>query len=366
MTGSRSGDDDASFPDEIMAARKAAAVLSFGPLMFQAARVLRDSGALRILADRGDVGAGEGEIAEGTGLSPYAARVLLEAALAIGIVEPTGDDRHRITLLGRVIHRDRMTRVNMDFVHDVCWRPGFHLEAALREGRPAGLFELGDWPTIYEGLAELPEKVRASWLSFDHFYSDAAFDRALDEVLRHAPARVLDVGGNTGKFAMRLCAADPSVEVTIVDLPGQLKAAKAAIDEAGLCRRVTLHAADMLDPSAELPGDFAAIWMSQFLDCFGEDEIVSILRRARAALAPNGRIHVLEPLWDRQPNEVARYCVIATSLYFAAVANGTSKMLHSQRLQQLADAAGLKLEATLDGLGYGHTLMTLRGRSVTR
>jgi ubiquinone/menaquinone biosynthesis C-methylase UbiE len=353
--------DDPSFDRDKTSARAAAQALAFGPLVFQAARVLRQSGALRELMQRAEAGASEEELAERTGLSLYAARVLLEAGLVAGMLVLT-DGRYRITLLGRMIERDRMTRVNMDFVHDVCYRAGFHLEEALREGRPAGLRELGDWSTVYEGLEALPEQIRRSWFAFDHYYSDASFVRALPEVFAHKPTRLLDVGGNTGRFALECCAFDPDVEVTIMDLPGQLDDARAKLSLAGLEARVRLHAGNLLDPAVPMPGGFEAIWMSQFLDCFSEPEILRILQRAATALAPGGRVHVLETFWDRQPNDTARYCVVGTSLYFAAVANGNSKMYHSARILELLGQAGFEVEREVDGLGFGHTLVTARLR----
>ena len=65
-----------------------------------------------------------------------------------------------------VLLTDEGTRVNLDFNHAVNYRGMFHLEEALREGRPAGLATLGDWPTIYEGLSQLPDDVRESWFAF--------------------------------------------------------------------------------------------------------------------------------------------------------------------------------------------------------
>ncbi len=334
----------------------AAQALAFGPLIFQAARVLRDSGILELL-DEHPAGYDDVEVAKRTSMSVYSARVLLEAGLVAGMLE-LEDNRYRVTVVGRLIQRDRMTRINMDFVHDVCYQAGFHLEEALREGKPAGLKELGDWSTIYEGLAECSEQVRDSWFSFDHYYSDISFRRALPEVFRHKPRSLLDVGGNTGRWSLQCCKYDPDVRITIMDLPGQLDDARVAIEEAGLADRVTLHAGNLLDPDVPMPTGFDAIWMSQFLDCFSEEQILTILQRSAKALAPGGRLHILETYWNRQPNETARYCVVGTSLYFAAVANGNSKMYHSDRMIELLGRAGFRTVHDVDNLGPGHTLLS--------
>ena len=63
----------------------------------------------------------------------------------------------------------------MDFVHDVCYKGLFHLEESIETGKPAGLKELGDWPTVYEGLSQLPPDIQKSWFAFDHFFSDMLF-----------------------------------------------------------------------------------------------------------------------------------------------------------------------------------------------
>ena len=85
---------------------------------------------------------------------------------------------------------------------------------------------MGNWKTFYEGLASLPPGARESWLTFDHYYSDQAFPAALPLVFADKPRRLLDVGGNTGKFAIQCAKHDPDVQVTIADLPQQLKLAR--------------------------------------------------------------------------------------------------------------------------------------------
>jgi hypothetical protein len=256
--------------------------------------------------------------------------------------------------------QDEMTRANMDFVRDVCYRGMFHLEEAIRTGKPAGLKVFGDWPTVYQALSELPPEVQESWFRFDHHYSDSAFPAALPLVFRQKPRRVLDVGGNTGKFALQCVHHDEDVRVTILDLPGQLAKAAKIMELAGAVDRIDSHPIDLLDPSQPFPGGYDVVWMSQFLVCFPENDIVHILRRGAAALAEGGSLYILDTYWDRQSSAAATYCLHASSLYFTCIANGNSRMYHARDMIQCVEAAGLQVVEDIDGLGISHTLLRCR------
>lgn len=337
--------------------------LAFGPMMFQAARVLRDSGALAAVKSAGRKGiTAEGVANEVDDLSLYGARILLEAGLAAEMLA-LEDDRYVLTKVGYLVLSDPMTRVNMDFVHDVCYRASFHLEEAIRVGKPAGLKELGPWSTVYEGLSQLPEHIQRSWFAFDHFYSDGVFEKVLPIVFEGELQAILDVGGNTGKWALACCRHSDDVRVTILDLPGQLNRALANAAEAGFGDRIDGHEIDLLEGDTPMPEGRDVIWMSQFLDCFSEEEIISILTRAAQAMKPGARLFILETYWDRQRFEAARYSVINTSLYFTAVANGNSKMYHSERMQHCIEAAGLRVASEYDDIGVSHTLFRCEQRS---
>jgi hypothetical protein len=118
---------------------------------------------------------------------------------------------------------------------------------------------------------------------------------------------------------------------------------------------------NMLDDSQKFPENPEVIWMSQFLDCFSEDEILSILKRAAATMGPDARLYILETYWDRQRFEAASYSLNATSLYFTVMANGNSRMYHSKDLIKLVHQAGLIIEKDIDDIGMGgHTLFKCR------
>ena len=355
------------FPDlervytrEHMSAREAqrlAEFIAFGPVVFQVSRLMLKFGILERLRDKDMT---EAEIAREAGLSGYAAKVLLEASLSIGtvLIDPE-TDRYSLSKTGWFLLNDPATRANVDFNQDVNYEGFFHLEEALLEGRPAGLDHFGPWPTIYEGLSSLPPQAQASWFAFDHFYSDHSFAEALPVVFAGKPRRIMDVGGNTGRFAQQCVAYDPQVEVTIVDLPQQLTLMRKATAQDPNAVRIKGFGTNLLDPANEFPQDLHpdVIWMSQFLDCFSEEQILSILQRAVKVMDDHTRLLVMETFWDRQRFEPAAFCLTMTSLYFTVMANGNSKMYHSDDMIRLFRAAGLDVETIHDGLGQGHSIV---------
>ena len=239
--------------------------LAFSPLFFQAAMAARNMGVLAAVdGTAAPFGGADGrrpapavgaartegitpaEVAARANVSHYAARVLLEGCLALELVALEAD-RYRITDAGKLWLFDPMTKVNADFVQHICYAGAARLEDSLRTGKPAGLDVFGPWSTIYEGLTELPPDAQASWFAFDHFYSDGAFPLAFPRVFEPRPRRLLDVGGNTGKWALHCLAHDPEVEITVLDHPGQVARLQHNAVTAGLAARLHTVALDLLD-----------------------------------------------------------------------------------------------------------------------
>ena len=341
-------------------AQRLAQFIAFGPIVFQASRLMLKFGILEALRDNPLT---LEEVAGKAGISIYAAKVLLEASLSIGtVIVDTETNKFSITKTGWFLLTDPSTRVNMDFNQDVNYEGFFHLEEALREGRPAGLDHFGPWPTIYEGLSSLPAQVQKSWFGFDHFYSDHSFLQALQIIFSFKPLRIMDVGGNTGRFAQRAVAYNEDVKVTIVDLPQQIGLMRKAVAGMRGEERIDARPMNVLERENDFPTDVNPdiIWMSQFLDCFSEEEILSILSRVKKVMHPGARLLIMETFWDRQKYEPASFCLTMTSLYFTAMANGNSKMYHSDDMIRLVREAGLEVEEIHDGLGQGHSILVCK------
>lgn len=332
--------------------------IAFAPYIFQASVALRDKGILAIVDKAGQKGISLTDIVAQTDMTHYAVRVLLEAGLGIGLVTRK-EGLYRLTKTGHFFINHPMAIVNTDFMRDVCYDGAQDLTASLEQGKPAGLRHLGPWETIYQGLSTLPPAAKQSWFAFDHYYSDNAFPEAMPLVFAHKPRRIMDIGANTGKFTLFALGFDKDVEVGLVDLQIQLDVAKQNIDEAGFSHRVQYHTRNVLDKNGELPTGYDTIWMSQFLDCFADDEIIHILQQCHRALPADGRIFINETFWDVQRFPASAFSLQMTSLYFTTMANGNSQMYDSAVFLELIDRAGFRVVKQYDEIGLSHTVLEL-------
>lgn len=331
--------------------------IAFAPFVFQASVSLRKLGILDYIFDhRENGGPTAKEISEKLALSSYGVGVLLEIAQTSNIVNKCEEEKYELTKVGYFLNYNETASVNLNFANDVCYKGLFYLNDSIKNGKPEGLKELGQWPTIYEGLSQLKPEEQKAWFDFDHHYSDDIFGEALEKIFERKPKTLFDVGGNTGKFSIKCCNFNDEVNVKIVDLPGQLNMAMANAERNGFKDRISGHAIDWLSENPQIPSGADLIWMCQFLDCFSEDEIVKILSTCAASMDDDAELIIVETFTDRQAFRASQFILEATSLYFTVLANGNSKMYPASVFIRLIDKAGLKLKEDTQ-LGDYHTML---------
>lgn len=347
-------DDDIRAVD----AKTRAQEIAFAPMTFQAIRSMLELGLLQMIEDAGDSGISGKELAEKSGVSLYGVNLLCEMALGMKVIRLSddssfeSDERYVLGKTGWMLLEDDLTKANFWFTNDICYQGAWDLLASIKSGKPEGLKVFGDkWTTIYEALSSLPERAKKSWFDFDHFYSDIAFPDALPIVFAKKPRHLVDIGGNTAKWAISCCKYDQKVHITIMDLPGQTAVAEKNAAAAGFADRISTRAGNILDESDLLPQGADAVWMSQFLDCFSLHQITKIAKKIYSCIDEKCSVYVLEPLWDKQKFMASSYSLQATSLYFTCMANGNSKMYRYAELVQAIEESGLKLKVAHHNLG---------------
>ena len=346
-------------PLKAVEALQEAQKIAFAPYVFQASISLRKLGILDFIFEKRD-GASIEEISKGTSVSEYGVGVLLEIAESSDIVSLNKENNYELTKIGYFLAFDKTVNANINFNNDICYKGLYHLNDSIVNGKAEGLKELGDWPTIYEGLSKLTESQQKSWFEFDHHYSDYVFNDALKVVFEKSPKTLFDIGGNTGKFAISCCNYNEDVQVKIFDLPGQLNKALKNAKKSGFENRIEGHQIDWLSENPKIPQGADIIWMSQFLDCFSKEEIVKILSTCANSMDENTELFIMETFTDRQKFDNAKFILEATSLYFTAMANGNSKMYKATEFIDLLDEAGLYLVEDVNQIGENHTILVCK------
>lgn len=223
-------------------------------------------------------------VAQKCGLIPRRALRLLRALAELQLVERTGDTWHT-TARGSFLQAEH---------------PLTLADAAVEYGRyfprmwaslPEALRSDSGWtaPDIFGEVANDASRTAAHHRMLQSY---ALHDYgAVPEALRLRGDEVLiDAGGGLGALAALLLDRYPHLRVVLLDRPEVVEQAGRAL---GTADRLALRAADLLEPW-EARGD--AVLMSRVLHDWDDDAALRILRHARSALAPGGRLFVVEML----------------------------------------------------------------------
>ena len=105
-------------------------------------------------------------------------------------------------------------------------------------------------------------------------------------------SRLLDVGGNSGAFALALCAAVPDLSATVLDLPVVVELGRRHVAGRVAAERVAFVAADMR--SDPWPAGHDAVCFKSVLHDWPLDDARRLLTRARDSLPAGGRVVIVE------------------------------------------------------------------------
>jgi len=170
---------------------------------------------------------------------------------------------------------------------------GFHerigrLGEALASGKP--LTDAGQ-ADMFGGFDEEDQRWFAEGMLANAI---AGAERLLCEVDFAPFRRLLDVGGNSGGYALALLQAHPSLEATIFDLPDVRPLAEKRIAALGLSERCHFVAGSFFEDP--LPRGHDALLLGNILHDWETPECRRILAACHQALEPGGTIVVVEPM----------------------------------------------------------------------
>ena len=157
--------------------------------------------------------------------------------------------------------------------------------------RTARLLNLFSYERCLQDSAE-NRQAAARWMSITTGLTRYEAPVCLDHYDFSPHRRMLDIGGNSGEFALRTCMRHPEISARVMDLPVVCRVgAKHVMGKPEAGRIGFLEGNALVDP---LPRGFDLITFKSMLHDWPEPEAEQLLSRAVEALAPGGSLLIFE------------------------------------------------------------------------
>ena len=210
-----------------------------------------------------------------------ATEMLLNALVALGMLKKRAGVFRNLPLTAEFLVQGAASDSRRALLHTVgLWDRWSNLTACVRAGTAVG----------HEKIGKRGGEWIEAFIAAMHRRAEATAPALVKAIGAEGVARMLDVGGGSGVYAIAFAKANPALAADILDLKPVLAIARRHIREAGLESRVKTRAGD-LERDA-LGSGYDLVLLSAVCHMLGPEENQDLFRRAFAALAPGGRIVV--------------------------------------------------------------------------
>lgn len=206
-----------------------------------------------------------------------------------GYLAATGDGYRLTRMTERWLLADSETSMGpwLTFWNDLVfpfWER--ELETAIRKGEPR--------QSIYEWFDEEPDRWQVAQAGF-RATATLLVDDVTDKVtVTDDATQLIDIGGGHGLYTMELCRRHSNLEATLFDLQGAVEAIRDEIP-VGLAEQIRTQVGDYRTDDLGEGYDLALLF--NVIHAHDPAENTALFERVADALAPNGRVLVLDQ-WE--------------------------------------------------------------------
>jgi SAM-dependent methyltransferase len=232
-----------------------------------------------------------GELAAATSTHAPSLYRLLRALAACGLLREAEGGAFSLTRLGAALRSDAPGAARstiLTLAGDWQWKAWDHFLYSLRTGKTGLEAEFGQ--ALFPFLAANTEH----GARFDE--AMIGMHGALGPALLAAYdfsafARIVDVGGGTGRLLEMLLRASETQAAVLYEQPATASLARARLQASGLAQRCEVIEGDFF---RSVPAGHEAYILAHVLHDWDDGQCVTILRNCRKAVAPRGRLLIVE------------------------------------------------------------------------
>jgi demethylspheroidene O-methyltransferase len=269
-------------------------------------------------------------------LPAEAARRLLDAAVALRLVERRGEDRYGLGELGAPMVGNAavaaMVQHHAALYADLA-DPVALLRASTEQRRDNALaryWAYDDAPQPDGGAAERIGTYSALMAASQPLVADEILDAYA--LRRHRC--LLDVGGGDGRFLATVAQRAPALRLMLFDLPAVAERGRARFAAAGLGARASVFGGSFLIDALPRGADIASL--VRVIHDHDDANALVILRAVHAALPPGGTLLLAEPMAGTKGAEAMGDAYFG----FYLLAMGRGRPRRADELGAMLDAAG--------------------------
>ena len=257
--------------------------------VFQDSAVLFAASDLGIFTTLAKLGAATAaSVASTLGLNERAVTLILNATVAVGLLEKEGECYRNTpeSDLFLVAGRKGDLSSALLYMRDVYPAWG-RLTSLAKTGEPV------ESPELHLGDDEA--RTRNFVLSM-HGKALATAQPVLARLALGGSKRLLDVGGGPGTYSVLLSRAYPELHATVLDLPPVIRIANQLIEQQGASERVKTLAGDY--HSTPFPGGNDAVLFFGMMHQESAEAIQSLLRKAYDSMLPGAVVYIMDMMTD--------------------------------------------------------------------
>jgi hypothetical protein len=253
------------------------------------------------------------KIAQAAAADPRAMELLLNAAVALGLLDKNADHFSNIPPIAACVLPDTAgTMARSLTLQAAFYRRWGHLAEAVRTGKRPEENRRDEQPD--------------GWIH-NFVYGLYNMARPMAPVIAESlklseerPLRVIDVGGCHGAYSMALAQRYPLLQATVFELPRVVPLARGIIAQAGMTDRVSVQEGDF--QREELGEDYDLALVFGVLNGEPPEGRPALIRRVFAALKPGGQIVLRDPVLEPDRAGPPEAAIFALQMLLATEAGG--------------------------------------------